>query len=119
MRNRAPARANEDRAYRALRDWLLPGTCELCPRMHAAARHLGEPLHLECGQRATELHHRRKRSSAGALAHPDNVVPCCHDGNMAVEDHPTIALHAGLVIREGHPDWDRLSARAWRKAQHG
>lgn len=85
--------------------------------MHAAAAALGRELHLVCGRWSTELHHRRKRSSAGALAHEDNVVPCCHDGNMAVEDQPLIAREAGLVVREGDDDWERLSSRAWRKAR--
>lgn len=72
---------------------------------------------LRCLGRSTELHHRRKRSSAGALAHRDNAVPACHDGNMAVEDHPLVAREARMVLREGDPEWDEFSARTWRKAQ--
>ena len=90
--------------------------------MHAAAADLlatgqiQRPLALRCGGRATELHHRRKRSSAGAKANPANVVPSCHDGNMAVEDHPLVARAAGMVVREGDAEWDALSTRAWRLA---
>lgn len=84
--------------------------------MHAAAARLEVPLRLVCGGRATELHHRRKRSSSGAIAHRDNVVPSCHDGNMTVEDQPLVAREAGMVLREGDDDWERFSARLWRKA---
>lgn len=117
MRARAPRHASEDQAYRDLRQQLLGGACELCTLMFEAARRLGRPLRLSCGGRASELHHRRKRSSAGALANRDNVVPCCHDGNQAVEAEPAIAREAGLVVREGDPEWDALSSRAWRLAQ--
>lgn len=75
---------------------------------------IDRPLRLACGGAATELHHRRKRSSAGSLANPDNVLPSCHDGNMAVEAHGVVAKEAGVVVRPGHPEWDSLSARAWR-----
>lgn len=123
MRRRAPARANEDRAYAALRQELLGGACEVCPPLFAAADRLAAqgvllaPLQLTCGGRATEIHHRRKRSSSGAIAHRDNCVPSCHDGNMAVEAHPTVAREAAMVLREGDPEWEALSVRAWRKAQ--
>lgn len=112
MRRRSPNRASEDEAYAALRHELIPGRCQVCPRL---AQH---GLVIECAGTGYELHHRRKRSSAGALANRDNVLVSCHDGNMAVEDHPTIARAAGLVIREGDDEWEALSARAWRKA-HG
>ena len=59
--------------------------------------------------------HLRKRSSAGALANPANVVPVCHACNMAIEDHPAAARAAGLVVREGDPEWEALSARTWRQ----
>jgi hypothetical protein len=91
----------------------------VCQPLIAAAATMDVDLRLRCGRWATEMHHRRKRSSSGALAHPDNVVPSCHDGNMAVEDWPLVARRAGLVLREGDPDWDRLSARTWRKDRHG
>ena len=116
MRRRAPGRASEDEAYQQLRLQLLGGQCMVCPAMHAAAARLEVQLRLVCGGRATELHHRRKRSSSGAIAHPDNVVPSCHDGNMSVEDQPTIARAAGMVLREGDDDWERLCARLCRKA---
>lgn len=117
MRRRAPARASEDAAYSALRALLVPGPCEVCPPLIAAGLELDRPVRLTCGRIGTELHHRRKRSSSGALANRDNVVVSCHDGNMAVEQYPVQAEHAGLVVREGHPEWDALSARTWRKAQ--
>lgn len=123
MRRRSPRHADEDEAYRQLRAQLLGQPCQVCPPLLEAARQMLErgaitrPLELTCGGRSTECHHRRKRSSAGALAEPANVVASCHDGNMAVEAHPLVALEAGLVVREGHPEWDALSARTWRLAQ--
>ena len=109
MRLRALARQAEDEAYAQLRAELLPGPCGVCPRL---ADH---GLVLPCSGTGHELHHRRKRSSAGALAERRNVVVSCHAGNMAVEDHPGIARDAGLVLREGDPDWAAMSARRWRK----
>lgn len=123
MRHRAKRHASEDEAYKQLRLQLLGGSCEVCGPMLAASADLvasGEiaaPIRLRCTRVATEIHHRRKRSSAGALAHRDNATPSCHDGNMAVEHYPLVARAAGMVLREGDPDWERLSSRAWRKAQ--
>lgn len=120
MRRRAPARADEDAAYAELRHELLPGRCDVCAPLAAAAAEMdaeeGTTTTLpRCTGTATELHHLRKRSSSGALAERDNVRRSCHDGNQAVERHPRQAERAGLVIREGHPDWDRFSSRTWRK----
>jgi hypothetical protein len=124
VRTRAPRHASEDEQYRQLRRQLLPGVCVVCPAMHEAERRLlaegvtlAKPLVLVCERTATELNHRRKRSSAGALANPANVEPCCHAGNMAVEEWPEIAKEAGCVIRSDSPEWDELGARAWRLAQ--
>lgn len=101
-------RAAEAEEYAALRATLLPAPCGA----GLALAKLGLGF---CTREATELHHRRKRSSAGALAHPGNVIPVCHSCNMAIEDYPAEARAAGLVVREGDPEWDRLSARAWRE----
>lgn len=123
MRHRSPSKADEDAAYRELRARRIGDPCEVCGPMNAAGQQLldlGEIdrwTPLRCGRRSTEMHHRRKRSSAGALAHPDNAVPSCHDGNMAVEDHPLVARAARMVLREGDPEWDEFSARTWRKAR--
>ena len=57
---------------------------------------------------------RGKRSSSGALALRGNVVRVCHACNMAVEAYPEVARKAGLVLREGDPEWEAMSARAWR-----
>lgn len=119
----SPQRAAERDTYDDLRDRLLRGPCQVCGPLRAAAAELladgtiDYEIRLTCGGRATELHHRRKRSSAGALTNPANVLGSCHDGNMAVEAYPLIAKHAGMVVRHGHPEWEALSARAWRKAQ--
>lgn len=110
MRRRAPGRAAEDRAYAALRAELLPGTCEVCPPLEAAGVEVPRSPHL-----GTELHHRRKRSAAGALPERGNVLVSCHTGNMLVEEYPLQAHAAGVVLREGDPEWEAMSARTWRK----
>lgn len=61
------------------------------------------------------LHHVRKRSAAGALMNPANVLASCSACNAGwVEDNPLLAHEAGLVVREGDPEWDALGARVWR-----
>lgn len=61
-----------------------------------------------CTRRATGLHHRRKKSSQGALMEPDNVLRSCDPCNLWIEDRPERAAKAGLVVRAGDPEWDRL-----------
>lgn len=69
-----------------------------------------------CTVAASELHHLRKRSSSGALCNPANVIVTCHHCNVvSIESFPIEARLAGLVVREGDPLWDSLSARAWRQ----
>lgn len=113
MKRRADRHADEDEAYRLLRWQLLPGPCLAGPKL----AELNLVLAGRCTKDATELHHLRKRSSAGALANPANVVPVCHACNMAIEDYPVAARAAGLVVREGDPEWEALSARSWRQQQ--
>lgn len=110
-------RSAEQEDYDQLRHRLLPGPCQVCGPLRAAAAELGRPIPLLCAGTAFELHHRRKRSSAGALTNPANVLRSCNTGNLAIEDHPVAAKKAGLVVRPGHPEWEALSARAWRLAQ--
>lgn len=112
MRSRAKRWASEDAAYRVLRAWLLPGVCEACPLL--AEQGLEVPAMPHVGD---TLHHRRKRGASGALANRDNVVVACNHANTElIESHPIEAKAAGLVIREGHPEWEALSSRAWRLA---
>lgn len=117
----SPQRASERDAYQALRDELLGGPCQVCGPLRAADAELDDPdlvpVRVTCTRTSTELHHRRKLSSSGAYTNPANVVPSCHNGNQAVERYPVQAKAAGLAVRPGHPDWDALSARAWRMAQ--
>jgi hypothetical protein len=113
VRRRALNKADEDRAYRALRAALLPGACEVCARLEA----FGVPTpHGSSPHRGDELHHRRKRSASGALAERANVLVSCHEGNMLVEAYPVEAHRADLVVREGDPEWSALSSRTWRLA---
>lgn len=108
-------RQSEKVEYDALRERLLSpywvDGCEYQPKC-------GAEFSSSCTFVATELHHLRKRSSAGALCNPANVRTVCHECNMDIEDRPEAAEAAGLVVREVHPEWEALSARAWRKA-HG
>ena len=117
VKRQATRRVSEEAEYRKLRVRLLKldeprvmVPCVAGPKL-AAVGILG------CTGVATELHHLRKRGAAGALANPANVVTVCHTCNtVSIENYPIRAQEVGLVIREGHPLWDGLSARAWRKA---
>lgn len=103
-------RARDERDYRALRARLLPGTCEACPKLAAEGIETKPNPH-----RGDTLHHRRKRGASGALANPANVIVACNYANAElIESHPIEAKRAGLVVREGHPEWEALSSRAWR-----
>lgn len=109
------ARAAEERAYRELRAWLLPGQCEVCALLERAGvtTSYGSRPHY-----GGELHHRRKRSSSGALAERGNVLISCHEGNALVERYAERARSIGsqLVLREGDAEWEAMSKRAWRLA---
>lgn len=115
MRPRAKRWASEDAAYRALRAWLLPGQCEVCVLLESAGV---ETTYGSKPHYGGTLHHRRKRSSSGALADRANVLVACAEGNATVERYPERARSVGtqLVVREGDPEWDALSSRAWRLA---
>lgn len=108
-------RAAEERAYSKLRAALLPGKCEVCSWLERAGvtTTYGSRPHY-----GGELHHRRKRSSSGALAERGNVLVACHEGNALVERYAEQARSLGsvLVLREGDDEWEAMSKRAWRLA---
>lgn len=114
MRPRSPRHAITDEVYEWLRAVMLPGRCRTCP---ALAEQI--PGYQPCGGLGTELHHLRKRSSAGAIANPRNVVPTCRAGNRAVEDHPEASHLAGLAIRECCDDYETLGRRVWEDEMRG
>lgn len=58
-----------------------------------------------CKWRATEVHHRRERSSGGAHC-LRNLLPCCAACHQWIHAHPAKARPLGLLIREGDADWD-------------
>lgn len=64
----------------------------------------------DCTGRAQTLHERRKRSAGGSVLKLANVMPSCFICNDAVENIPMIhfAQAAGVVVREGDPEWDEL-----------
>lgn len=62
----------------------------------------GSPV---CTRVGVEWHERRKRSAGGTTTDRVNLVWVCRLCNGWVEDNPVAAEQAGLVIREGHPDW--------------
>lgn len=68
-----------------------------------------------CQGRISGLHERRKSSSGGSRLHPDNLVPACSWCNTFAEDavgeDRRLIEESYLVVREGDPDWDRLSKR--------
>ena len=108
----SPKRITEQAEYDALHAELLPPgefvPCSIGPKFEELGVYC-------CTGKATELNHRRKRSSSGALANPANVEPSCHACNMEVERRPEMAKVMGSTIRPGHPEWEALSARAWRQ----
>lgn len=66
------------------------------------------------------MHERRKSGSGGSRVNPDNLMAACNVCNGWLEDcvepERSMVEEAGLVVREGHPDWDRLSKRHDRVA---
>lgn len=95
-------------------------TCEVCPVLER----LGIETH--CQQQIGGIHERRKSGAGGSRVNPDNLIPACNWGNERIESvvdvtepSPENPLggerwrveHSELVVREGHPDWDRLSKR--------
>lgn len=118
---RTPIRARSKRTaalYRGARGALnreleeSPRACEVCPRLEAAG------VLVRCGGRATAWHELRKRSANGSIVNRANVTPTCTFGNEAVETFPIQARQAGLVVREGDPQWEALS-RAHDDAHRG
>lgn len=116
------AKDNRTRAVLTKRILAERPDCEVCDRLTDALHadgHRAEAARIfqACGNRRAEpphadaLHELRKRSSAGSILNKDNCIPACTSGNHAVEKWPIQARAAGLVIREGDPEWDALSVR--------
>lgn len=87
-------------------------TCEVCPVLAEA------DIPVSCSGRIEGLHERRKSSSGGSRSNPENLIPACNWSNGYVEDQPLITralTGTQLVVREGDPEWEALSAREWRK----
>lgn len=71
-----------------------------------------DPLWRGCTGRAQGLHHLRKRSDTGRLCSRLNTLRACNACNGGwVEDYPSLAIEAGLVIRQGDPMWPWLGVR--------
>lgn len=73
----------------------------------------------QCTGRLEGLHERRKRSAGGSLVNRLNLVPACNGCNGYLEDavgedRAAIEGCDALVVRPGHPEFDRLGARADR-----
>ena len=57
-----------------------------------------ETLTYRCASRATEVHHRLRRSQGGTDT-PDNLVALCHDcHHVRVHGHPEAAFTAGWLV---------------------
>lgn len=120
-RTRVKARSDERRElnYPAFVESYLAWhqKCEVGPIIESLS---GDPVVVpstdgwHCRRKPSGLHHLRKRSAAGALTNPANVVACCSPCNSWIEDHPALAYGLRLVVREGDPEWDNLGARVWR-----
>ena len=54
-------------------------------------------------------HHRRRDSQGGAYSLFNLVAACSHHNELLESDadFSAAAEAAGLVVRRGHPDWDR------------
>lgn len=83
--------------------------CEICPVLEE----FGVQVH--CAGRIEGMHERRKSGSGGSRMNHDNLIPACNWGNGYLEDCTgdvrIYVEEVGLVVREGHPDWDRFSKR--------
>lgn len=70
-----------------------------------------------CTGRIEGLHERRKRSSAGSLVNPENLIPSCNRCNGFVEEAPAAVRDltgTRLIVREGDPEWPELGSRGDR-----
>lgn len=76
-------------------------TCHVGPRISLVDR-----TWRGCTRWMDGLHHLQKRSAnRSRLLDPTNVLRSCSPCNGWVEDHPELAIEAGLVTRPGDPDW--------------
>jgi hypothetical protein len=86
-------------------------TCRVCPILAVGG------IETHCAGVIQGLHERRKSSAGGSRVNPKNLVPSCNWGNTAgIEDavgwhREFVEKHSGLVVREGHPEWEELGAR--------
>lgn len=121
MRPQSKDKARERAERRALvEQWISEGrtSCEVGQRwMHEAWRHEGERwervgriVRRHCWRRIEGIHERRKRSSGGSVTNPVNLMASCNACNLLVENEPTLAHEAGLVVRPGDDDWDLCGA---------
>lgn len=72
--------------------------CEMARRIRTV-----DPTWRSCTLYAIGLHELRKRSQGGSITDRSNVLRTCGPCNSWVEDRPTLAHQAGLVIRAGDP----------------
>lgn len=70
------------------------------------------PSYADCQRNAIGLHELLKRSHGGSITDPENLLRCCSPCNSWVEDNPTLAWRAGLVVRAGDTHDD--IRRRWR-----
>lgn len=85
MRRNTPKRARQEREYAKLRKTFIE-----------ANPWCGWPL--ECGEPATEVHHRRGRVGA-LLTDPRYFAALCHDHHRYATEHPAIAYELGVSER--------------------
>lgn len=114
LRYRSNKRAKHMRTSRApmVAEAVASGRyCEVCPILAAAH------IPTLCGRHISGFHERRKSSAAGSRENPANLLAACSWGNGFIEDEPELVRERtgdALVVREGDPEWEALSARAWR-----
>lgn len=68
--------------------------CEVGPKLKAVL-----PKYDFCTGTATCLHELKKRSAGGSITDINNVMRSCFTCNRFIEDQPSVAYQAGLVIK--------------------
>jgi hypothetical protein len=103
LRAESPKRRNERDARRAVRDEVFARdgwSCQVAARV---------PDPGSCAGPLTP-HHRRKAGQGGAYS-VENISAVCAHHNERLEADADLAARAraaGLVVRPGDPEWDRL-----------
>lgn len=114
LRATSSKRKTENTKRRALGEDGMP--CDVREQLAGMLLFAGHPdaarqVRDRCDREAANWHERRKCSSGGSRLNRDNFVAACQPCNSLIEEWPIEAHAAGLVVREGDPEWEALSKR--------